>query len=988
LIALDETVKVADFGLAKARKVVGELPTDAWRQSDLASCGGMTPAYCSPEQANGEPLSFKTDIWSWAISIYEMFIGRPPCRRGGQFAGDIFDTYLAQGRASESLLPFPPRLVSLLAECFQRDPGKRPKDLKSVAEEVISIYEEMLNEVYPRTQPSAVELLADELNNRALSLRDIGSHTESARIMAEALKANPRHLPAVFNSGLLAWRAGQTTDVGLLTEVRAIRKMDPNSWWTAYAEGLVHLERSDIVSGIALLEESVQLGGDEAVKKVLEQAIALSANGVRSLGVLEMKSDIVSPPVLTSDERRLLSGASGKMVGLWDIETRRRIRTFEGATGDVKCMSVSGDGKCAVFGCEDGRLRLWDIETGRCLRIFEEGKYPPFCVSLSPDGKYAASAGSGGDGHNDFSVHLWDATTGRHICALNGHTGLILTVSFSPDGRWVLSGGYDTTIRMWNMATRGCERIFEGHSMHVSSIAISADSRWAVSGAMDSTVRVWEMETGRCLGALEHSDYVYSVSLSGDAQWALSACWNGGMCLWHLPSGRCIRTFGLENPKLSGVVSSVLGAECHYAVSKHLDGNIHLWSIASLCREFQTHEGAPLLVARPRPIKDLASRQNRFSVLLEQAEGAFTVGRYSKALSLVEDARAVQGFNLAESALDLRTRIGLRCERKGIRRGWSARTFKGKQGGVGAVWLSGNGRWIVSGDNGANITVWDVATGKVLKDLVGHTRAVTCFAGNVGDGAWVVSGSYDGTLRLWEVESGRCVRKFAGHESYVYSTCVSRDGQWMVSGSEDKTARLWELGTGRFVRAFTGHTGGIRAVALSPDGQWLATGSYDNKVIWDDETKRSGRLPGAKEKMLRLWHFPTGKCVWILEGHTSGVLSIAFSEDGRRLVSWSDDGTARVWDVESGRCVENIPAGKEGVLNSDGRWIVSHGKGHSLHLWNLISQKCECVLEGHTDTVISSFISADSRWVVSGSMERTVRLWELDWDFSVGERAA
>jgi serine/threonine protein kinase len=286
LVTLDETVKVADYGLAKARKAVGELPTDDVQQRALASCGGMTPAYCSPEQASGEALSFKTDIWSWAISVFEMFVGRPPCRRGGQLAGEIFAAQRAQGLAGKSLLPLPSRLVSLLADCFQRDPEKRPRDLKFVAEEITSIYEEALKEVYPRAQPKAVELLADELNNRALSLRDLGLHTESARIMSEALKTNPEHLPAVFNSGLLAWRSGQITDVGLLTEVRAISKVDPSSWLSAYAEGLVHLERSDIASGIVLLEESVQLGGDEVVKRALEAAVALSANGVRSLGIL------------------------------------------------------------------------------------------------------------------------------------------------------------------------------------------------------------------------------------------------------------------------------------------------------------------------------------------------------------------------------------------------------------------------------------------------------------------------------------------------------------------------------------------------------------------------------------------------------------------------------------------------------------------------------------------------------------------------------
>jgi WD40 repeat protein/serine/threonine protein kinase len=983
LVAVDENAKVTDFGLARARTVAGESPTDGAAPTNvLASCGGMTPAYCSPEQAHGAPLSSKTDIWSWAISVFEMFVGEPPCRHGGQLAGEIFAAYRASKEDGDGLLPLPPGIAALLAECFQRDPAKRPSDLKGIAERIAAVYGEMFNLVYPHAQPKAVELLADELNNRALSLRDLGSQAESARLMREALKANPGHLPAVFNSGILAWRSGTITDLGLLTEVRTVRKTDPTDWSAAYAEGLVHLERSDVASGIAQLEESVRLGGDEAARKALEAAAALSANAVRSLGALEGKTDIVTPPVFTPDERSLLSGVAGKALGLWDVEARRCLRTFDGADDDVKAIAVCADGRLAVSGSQDGTLRLWDVYTGRCLRTFETAKHVPHGVSLSPDGTYAASAGSCGDGPDDFSVHLWDTTTGRHVSALNGHTGPILTVRFSPDGRWLLSGGYDATVRVWNTASRRCERILEGHSMHVASVAISADSRFAVSGAMDSTMRVWEVATGRCLGVLAHSDYVYSVSLSGDAQWAISACWGGGMCLWHLPRGRCIRTFGLENPRLSGVVSAVLGPGRRYAASKHLDGTLHLWSIAALCRDSKTYEYAPLLVARPRTTKDLVSKQNRFSVLLDQARDALTAEHYSDALRLVEEARAVRGFELARGALDLRAQVGLRCARNGFRRGWCLRTFRGHRGTVGAVWLTADGRRIFSGDNSATIIVWDVATGEAVKNLVGHDRTVTCFAGDLEATKWVVSGSYDGTLRLWEPDSGKCVRRYEGHESYVYATCVSRDGRWMVSGSDDKTARLWELATGRCLRVFAGHTGGIRSVALSPDGQWLATGSYDNKIIWDDETQRSGRLPGAKEKMLRLWHFPTGKCVWVLEGHTSGVQSVAFSGDGRRLVSWSDDGTLRVWDVETGRCVQTVDAGKEGVLSTDGRWVVSHGKGHSLHLWDLTSGKCECSLEGHTDTVISSFVSASGRWLVSGSMDRTIRLWELDWDFA------
>ncbi len=74
--------KVTDFGLAKARAMAGEERAPEGGQSILVSAGGMTPAYCSPEQAAHQPLSRKTDIWSWGVSLLEMFVGRVTWRAG------------------------------------------------------------------------------------------------------------------------------------------------------------------------------------------------------------------------------------------------------------------------------------------------------------------------------------------------------------------------------------------------------------------------------------------------------------------------------------------------------------------------------------------------------------------------------------------------------------------------------------------------------------------------------------------------------------------------------------------------------------------------------------------------------------------------------------------------------------------------------------------------------------------------------------------
>ncbi|MFF3349476.1 serine/threonine-protein kinase [Streptomyces sp. NPDC002779] len=123
LLDREGTVKVTDFGLARARAAAGESTAVVPGASVLAGFGGMTPAYCSPEQAeaaiwtadSGRPrtrLTRATDTWSWALTVLEMFMGRPPCRYG-QTAAEVFTAYVADRRNT-----VPDGLVALLQRCF------------------------------------------------------------------------------------------------------------------------------------------------------------------------------------------------------------------------------------------------------------------------------------------------------------------------------------------------------------------------------------------------------------------------------------------------------------------------------------------------------------------------------------------------------------------------------------------------------------------------------------------------------------------------------------------------------------------------------------------------------------------------------------------------------------------------------------------------------------------------------------------------------
>jgi WD40 repeat protein/serine/threonine protein kinase len=290
-------------------------------------------------------------------------------------------------------------------------------------------------------------------------------------------------------------------------------------------------------------------------------------------------------------------------------------------------------------------------------------------------------------------------------------------------------------------------------------------------------------------------------------------------------------------------------------------------------------------------------------------------------------------------------------------------TFRGHRDWVGSVAFSPDGTLAASGSAIGlligDLKVWDPATGKVIRTLLGHLNPISGVAFS-GDGKTLASASWDGTARLWDVSTWRTRHKLQGHTKYVNCVALSPDSRLAASGSGDQTVKLWDTATGQEVRTLRGHTGGLHSVAFCPDGRHLASASSDETV--------------------RIWDVSSGQEKHTLRGHAGSVLGVAYNRDGTRLASAGFDGLVKVWEAPTGRPVRTIRADllfAWGVaFNRDGTRLAVGSWDKDIKLWDLDTGQEVLALGGHTDLVSGLAFSPDGRLLASASLDGSVKVWD------------
>ena len=954
--------KVTDFGLAKARGEAGEDASRSDGRSVLASYGGMTPAYCSPEQANKETLTRRTDIWSWALSVLEMFIGEVTWT-SGVAAPSVLEAYLEDGTELEAPPPMPKALAELLASCFEFREEDRPHDMREVAEALKEIYAEVSGLEYKCEEPRGIDLSAGALNNHAISMIDLDRLDDSLRFFNEALGQDPAHLDALFNRDHLMTKRGWITDEDMLAHANALalEHADSSEYWQRL--GILHSTRGSTGEAHAAFKRCTELGG---TAPQLADTSPVEIHGLPPLntgGKLEGHSIAVFP-----DKPLLLCGCDGAVV-IFDRESGAVVSRRQ--AGDVKAISVSPDGSFfatsgwnepahiwdasrfdplvqledsvgvtetafssdyCIGACQDKHVRLWDLRTGELLHVLEgHGRFVSG-VAILPNGQNALSCSSHvglwlaakfeDRGDLDEQILLWDLRAGRPLRFYDAGSPVAKVAVFD-DGKRFLSAGLDGRLCVWNIETDEVERQLVGHRGGVTACALVPGNRYAVSGGEDKTVRIWDLSAGSCIHTLSDLPVplpVQRVCVSSD----------GGFCAAGLFGGPLVLRLRLVLPSAQPLATS---APSYY-------------------------------VSRPVSAERAMRRQRQARTLEKEAQEALACGNaaqaYNTLCKMTERSDLRRSFRVAAIRGD--------CVRRGrivnVRSAW-AREYVLESGISSAQLLDDSRKALIA--CGHDVVLYDLEHGRVLCVMREHQATVNEVALVPGT-SWCVSASSDKTLMLWDFQQATRVRTMVGHDAAVCSVRVLPDGKRCVSvgpsGDNHKGPLLvWSLESGRLQhtleRDYTSEMWCF--LDVSPDGRWCVVGSYYSRDLinldqltsigyadgWRGEVGREAILPDGERYLtanrlspsLCVDRLGSSQTVKLADFFPEYILALAVSSDSRLCAVGSDRGIIRILSLSSGEVVRELRAHTDEITSlawsTDGTLLLSGGRDRRLILWTI-----------------------------------------------------
>jgi len=442
-----QRVKLTDFGLARAAEDV--------RLTRSGLVAG-TPLYMSPEQANGEELDARSDLFSLGVVLYELATGEPP------FNGK---TPLAVLKQVAEAQPVPlrernPELPEWFAHIVDRLLAKKPADRFQSARELAGV----LEHCWALLKSSETVVCPKKKTANPWKPIILGTAAGFVTLILGAL--------AVF----FLWPRRDRPEESVPVPLHVFKGNAGPLWSLAISRD----------------GKNLAMGNDDGTVKFWDIVAG------KVLWTLNAHKAPVWTLALSPKGDYLATGSDDGHAIIWDIKTQKELHVLANP-GGVRAVAFDPEGRKLLTGGRNGTVAVWDVQTAEKLVETAGHSGLVVAVAYAPDGKTMASASG------DKTIKIWDGSTGRPALTLAGHESGVYGIAFAPTGRYLVSGGWDRTVRLWDLDSGSQLSKLEGHTQDVWSVAFNPEGTLFASTGEDQIVRVWNVETKKEVGAFRGS---------------------------------------------------------------------------------------------------------------------------------------------------------------------------------------------------------------------------------------------------------------------------------------------------------------------------------------------------------------------------------------------------------------------------------------------------------------------------------------------------
>ena len=624
----------------------------------------------------------------------------------------------------------------------------------------------------------------------------------------------------------------------------------------------------------------------------------------------EMTVELIEAPVVLNLEAKP------------DIRTQLgSVRTpSEGDTASQQPNDVSASAAEAESDETTKNHAHWKLPKAAKARF---GKGGITTIQFSPDGTLLAVG-------SNIGVWLYDVETGEEKSLFG--SGMCQALSFSPDGRFLSISSAETLTQLWEIATEREVPLIDLYG-DASVLRFSSDGKTLIGLSNSGAITRLNIENGK--GKTKY----LKTGLFGIGLFSSEDFFNG--------------VYAMRNDKI--------------AIGKR-DGMIQLWDAATRKKlwTLKGHGDLPL-----QPLNKPGHRVFRRNI--------------NRVLAV---AFSPDGTKLASGSRDMTVRLS---DTTG---NMDSMTLQKHTGPTNVLAFSPDGKMLASGSTDKTVQLWDTATGEPLATLTGHKNGIAALAFSP-DGRTLVSGSTNGTIRFWDIETTTPLdNHITGHTQSIKAATFFNDSSTLVSAAFNGEITFWDVETAqKSAVQDIGHRDWHSAMAFSPDGTKLVSAAADGTIVFGEFP--TGFATTKPDNLTRLTDVSTGAELATLQKHAR---ELTFSPDDRtKTVAITSSGAIRLWNTDTGDELlipihDDLPLGRHHnmptvlavAFSPDGRWLVSGTTEGEIRMWDVATGEALTVFSELTEPMeqehlrhISAVAFSPDRALLAAGTPTQLHLWDV-----------